>query len=81
MGIGGKVFEHTEILMADHPVPPVRGEHSEHCSCRLLAQTVSLNPHLVSFEYCHRVLQRHWHMQCQHGQRGGEAATEVNSES
>lgn len=62
-------------------VPPARAVHSEHCSCRLLAQTVSLDPHLVSFEYCHRVLQRRWHMECKHGQPANEEPKVIAAES
>lgn len=41
---------------------------SEHCSCRQLAQLVSSDPHLASFDYCQRVLHRRWHMQCKYGE-------------
>lgn len=66
--------------MTERLVHHVGAEHSEHCSCRLLAQTVSLDPHLVSYEYCHRVLQQRWHMQCRHGQHMNDEAAEAKTE-
>lgn len=45
------------------------------CSCQLLALAVGVDPRALSFGYCCRVLQKHWHMTCTHGEpmRGLEA--------
>ena len=45
-----------------------RIDHGEQCSCKLLAQALGLDPRALSFEYCQRVLHKHWRMTCRHGQ-------------
>lgn len=42
-------------------------EHGGRCDCELLAHAVRVAPSVISFEYCQRVLQRHWRMTCRHG--------------
>jgi len=44
-----------------------RIEHGGHCDCELLARALGLDPCALSFEYCQRVLHRHWRMTCRHG--------------
>ncbi len=41
--------------------------HGGHCDCELLAQAFGIDPRAISFDYCTRVLQRNWHMDCRHG--------------
>lgn len=43
-------------------------EHGEVCSCKVLAQACGIDPNLLTFDYCHRVLHKHWRMTCRHGQ-------------
>lgn len=44
-----------------------RLEHGEQCTCTLLAQAIGVDPRAISFEFCKRVLQRHWNLSCHHG--------------
>jgi hypothetical protein len=54
--------------MNEAPRLAVRIKHGEHCSCKLLALAVGLDPRALSYEYCRRVLQRRWRMTCRHGE-------------
>lgn len=45
-----------------------QADHGEECSCKLLAQALGFNPRSITFDYCHRVLHKHWRMTCRHGQ-------------
>lgn len=44
-------------------------DHGEQCSCKLLALATGMDPRALTFEYCQRVLHKHWGMTCRHGQR------------
>lgn len=52
----------TETCNADRKI-----EHGERCDCVLLARALHLDPASISFEYCQRVLRKHWRMTCRHG--------------
>jgi hypothetical protein len=41
--------------------------HGGHCECEQLAAAIGCEPGAISFEFCQRVLQRHWRLQCRHG--------------
>jgi hypothetical protein len=41
-------------------------KHGMHCSCRLLAAAIGITPESIDYAYCHRVLQRHWRVVCDH---------------
>ena len=45
--------------------------HGELCSCKVLAQAFGIDSNLLSFDYCQRVLNKHWRMTCCHGQPAG----------
>lgn len=57
-----------------------RTDHAAQCSCSLLAQALGLDPRAISFEYCQRVLQKHWRMTCRHGQRASSPAATSRGE-
>ena len=44
-------------------------DHGGHCDCELLARALRLDPRTISFDYCLRVLQKHWRMTCRHGRQ------------
>ena len=44
-----------------------RNPHGGHCECELLAAALGCEPGAVSFEFCQRVLQHHWRLDCRHG--------------
>ena len=45
--------------------------HGDLCSCRVLAAAIGVSPDCCSFNYCRKVLQKRWIMQCNHGNVGG----------
>lgn len=45
-------------------------QHGDQCDCLLLARAVGVKPEAMDFNYCRRVLQKHWGMRCNHGLRG-----------
>jgi hypothetical protein len=45
--------------------------HGSLCSCRILSAAVNAGPGSCSFNYCWKVLHKHWVMQCNHGDMGG----------
>ena len=48
--------------------PPFRHiEHGGVCECEQLAAAVGCDPSAITFEFCVRVLQRHWKLHCRHG--------------
>ena len=42
-------------------------EHGDRCDCMILARAVGAASHAVDFAYCRTVLQKHWHVRCNHG--------------
>lgn len=46
-------------------------KHGSLCSCRILVAAVGGGPDCCRFSYCRKVLQRHWVMQCNHGDTSG----------
>ena len=40
--------------------------HGSRCSCRALARAMGVPESGVDFNYCRRVLQKHWRMSCDH---------------
>ena len=48
--------------------PNKRPEHGTQCSCQLLAQAIGVDPRVISFVYCNRVLQKRWQMTCTQGE-------------
>lgn len=62
--------------MNEAPRLATRIQHGEHCSCKLLALAVGLDPRALSNEYCRQVLQKRWRMTCRHGEcASGPVAT------
>lgn len=55
--------------------------HGEHCSCRLLAEALGRDPSALSYEYCRRVLQKHWRMTCHHKRLYGDNPTSSRFEA
>lgn len=55
-------------------------DHGEECSCKLLAQALGMDPRALSFEYCHRVLHKHWSMTCRHGRHVQPAVADAVAE-
>jgi hypothetical protein len=51
-----------------HPHPLQRGTHGGHCECEQLAAALGCDPSTITFEFCLRVLQRHWRIHCRHGE-------------
>lgn len=47
-------------------------DHGGHCDCELLALAFGVSPGAISFDYCHRVLQKHWRITCRHGSHHAE---------
>lgn len=47
---------------AARPIP-----HGGRCECELLAAAMGCDSRSISFEFCQRVLQRHWRLECRHG--------------
>lgn len=43
--------------------------HGGVCDCKQLAAALGCDPSTISFEFCYRVLQRHWRLNCRHGSR------------
>jgi hypothetical protein len=41
--------------------------HGGHCECEHLAAALGCKPSAISFEFCQRVLKRHWRLNCRHG--------------
>jgi hypothetical protein len=41
--------------------------HCGVCECEKLAAAMGCDPSTITFDYCLRVLQRHWRMNCRHG--------------
>jgi hypothetical protein len=41
--------------------------HGGQCSCTALARACGVPPETVSYEYCTRVLRKHWTVTCRHG--------------
>lgn len=70
----------TYCTMDVHPKWPVQIAHHEYCSCRLLAQAMGCDPRSISFEYCRRVLQKHWQVDCRHGQSMSGPAAGVRND-
>ena len=52
--------------MAD-PRTLQRSSHGGHCECEQLAAALGCDPGTITFDFCLRVLQRHWRMTCRHG--------------
>ena len=40
--------------------------HGSHCSCRLLAAATGADSSVISYAYCHSILQKRWRMTCDH---------------
>lgn len=55
--------------------------HGEECSCRRLAQALGRDPSKLSYEYCHRVLHKHWRMTCRHERRHVDDSTSSRSQA
>lgn len=45
---------------------PAACEHGSRCSCRALARAIGVPESAIDFNYCRRVLQNHWRMNCDH---------------
>jgi len=43
-------------------------DHGAQCGCLILAAAVGGGREAVSFSYCVTVLQKHWQLQCNHGE-------------
>lgn len=58
-------------------VPVLRTEHDHGslCGCLLLAAAVGGGREAVDFTYCINVLQKHWQLECNHGERCAMPAT------
>lgn len=57
---------HETITMTDpHSNKPI--PHGGSCECEQLAAAMGCEPGAISFDFCQRVLQRHWRMRCRHG--------------
>ena len=41
--------------------------HGGVCECEQLAAAMGCDPSTITFDFCVRVLQRHWRMTCRHG--------------
>lgn len=54
--------------------------HGEQCTCKLLAQALGLDPQAMTYEYCHRVLHKHWSMNCHHGRPAKQPAATAAGE-
>ena len=51
-------------------------DHGDCCDCVLLARAAGAEPAAVDLSYCRQVLQKHWRLRCNHGQRvAGERNT------
>ena len=48
-------------------LPLQRSTHGGHCECEQLAAALRCDPRTISFDFCLRVLQRHWRIHCNHG--------------
>ena len=44
-------------------------EHGDRCDCMLLARAVGVGPDAIDLSYCRQVLQKHWALRCNHGNR------------
>ncbi|MBI2754344.1 MAG: hypothetical protein HYX46_12690 [Betaproteobacteria bacterium] len=44
------------------PIP-----HGDFCSCTILADAVGADRSAIPFEFCRRVLQKRWKINCRHG--------------
>ena len=44
-------------------------DHGDRCDCMLLARAVGAPVSAIDLSYCRNVLQRHWHITCNHGGR------------
>lgn len=42
------------------------GEHGVHCSCRALAAATGVEPSSIDYNFCRRVLQKRWRINCDH---------------
>ena len=40
--------------------------HGSHCTCKMLADAIGAEPSAADYDYCRRVLQKHWRMVCDH---------------
>ncbi|GAB3758850.1 hypothetical protein GCM10028796_05140 [Ramlibacter monticola] len=54
-------------MMMRDPYQVQRGTHGGHCECEQLAAALGCDPSTISFDFCLRVLQRHWRINCRHG--------------
>lgn len=65
------MHEGHEILSADVIEAPwlagaVACAHGSRCSCRAFAAALGLDVRSIDYNYCRRVLQKHWRMRCDH---------------
>lgn len=44
-------------------------DHGDCCGCMELARAVGATSNAVDLHYCRTVLQKHWRLKCNHGQR------------
>jgi hypothetical protein len=54
-------------MTMSNPPAARRSHHGEVCDCKQLAAALGCDPAAISFDFCYRVLQRHWHVKCRHG--------------
>lgn len=47
--------------------------HGGVCECEQLAAALGCDPGTITFDFCYRVLQRHWKLHCRHG--GGQESS------
>lgn len=40
--------------------------HGSHCTCRLLAEAAGADPSAIDYDFCRRMLQKRWRMNCDH---------------
>ena len=53
-------------------------DHGEHCDCVILAAAVGAGPKSISFQYCRDVLQKHWLINCRHGEHAPGETVKVS---
>jgi hypothetical protein len=46
----------------------MENSHGDKCSCQILSMAATGKPSVCRYDYCRKVLQRRWSMQCNHGQ-------------
>ncbi|MCU0506796.1 MAG: hypothetical protein MUC34_00070 [Anaerolineae bacterium] len=74
------VFDELFAITNLPPELPVLGlgtlesaNHGSQCDCTLLASACHVATESITFEFCKRVLAKHWTLRCRHGEQGSTA--------